>query len=43
MDLMEIVPVKILNPTHARSPDHLKHTSFSTPFEVSVYTSELSN
>lgn len=43
MDLMEPLPVKILNKTHPRSPDHLKHTSFSNPFEVAVHTSELFN
>lgn len=40
---MELLPVKILNPTHPRSPDYLKHKTFSTAFEVSVYTSKLSN
>lgn len=43
MKLMELLPVKILNLTHPRSPDYLKHTSFSTAFEVSVYTSKLYN
>lgn len=43
MKLMALLLVKILNPTHPRSPDYLKHTSFSTAFEVSVYTSKLSN
>lgn len=43
MKLMELLPVKILNQTHPWSPDYLKHTSFSTAFEVSVYTSKRSN
>lgn len=40
---MELLPVKIFDKTHPRWPDYLKHTSFSTAFEVSVHTSELSN